>query len=65
MDALDLTVLLGLSHRDELVADLFGSQRFLEGVGLLHMGEEYVGELCAMIGLDLLEGEREGSFNTP
>ena len=64
MDALDFAVLLGLSHRDELVADLFGSQRFLEGVGLLHIGEEDISELDAMVSLDLLNGEGESSYNT-
>tara|TARA_Y100000310_G_scaffold254862_1_gene262049 strand:- start:665 stop:925 length:261 start_codon:yes stop_codon:yes gene_type:complete len=65
MDALDLAVVLGGGHGNELVADPAGSQRFLEGVGLLHMGHEDVSELCTMIGLDLLEWEREGSLNTP
>jgi|TARA_B100001971_G_C17756483_1_gene318070 hypothetical protein len=65
MDALDFAVVLGGGDRDELVADPVGSQRFLEGVGLLHMGHKDVSELCTMIGLDLLEWEREGSLKPP
>jgi|TARA_B100000315_G_scaffold226114_1_gene232842 hypothetical protein len=61
VDALDLAVLLRLGYRYELVADAVGSQSLFEGVGLLHMGEEDVGKLCAMVGLDLLEGKGEGS----
>jgi len=59
--AFDLAVLLGLAYRDELVANALSSERLLEGVGLLHMGEENVGELCAMVGLDLLNGKGEAT----
>ena len=57
MRPLNLAILLRPSYRYKLVADAVGSQCLFEGVGLLHMGEEDVVELCAMVGLDLLEGK--------
>lgn len=59
--ALHFAVLLGHSHRDELVVDSVGLEGLLKGVGLPHVGEEDIGELHAVVGLDLLDGEGEGA----
>ena len=61
MDALDLSVLLGGSDRDQLVVDRVLAQDGLERMGHLNMGHEDAGELCSMIGLDLLDGEGKSS----
>ena len=58
--AFDLAVLLGLSHRYQLVPDAQVVQGLLEGVGLLHVGEEDIGKLRTVVGLDFLDREREG-----
>jgi hypothetical protein len=61
MDTLDLPVLLGCSDGDQLVVDQPLPQGGLERMGHLNMGHEDVSELCAMIGLDLLDGEGKSS----
>ena len=60
MRAFDFAVLLGLSYRNQLVAYAQVAQGLFKGVGLLHMWEEYKGELRTVVGLDFLDGEGEG-----
>ena len=48
------------SHWYQLVPESQGSQGFLEGVWLVYVVEEDIGELGAMVGLDLLDREGEG-----
>ena len=60
VDTLHLTVLLGHTHGDELVANPPLAQGLFEGVGLLHVGEEDIGELHAVVGLHFLDGEGVG-----
>ena len=42
------------------MVDAVGLKGLLKGVGLLHVGEEDIGELHAVVGLDLLDGEGIG-----
>jgi hypothetical protein len=57
--------LLWSSHRDELVPDSLLLKKLLKRVGLLHMGQEDIGELNSMVSLHLLDGEGEESHHCP
>ena len=60
MGSLHLAVLLGHGHGDELMVDAQRAEGFLKGVGPLHLREEDIGGLHAVVGPDLLDRERKG-----
>lgn len=62
--AFHLAVLLRMGYGDELVVDGVVTEGLFEGVGLLHMREEDVSELRAVVGLHLLDRERVGVHYT-